>query len=88
MPQIVRTAKCTSISGEGEDIESNPDVEDKDSPSLCVRISCMLFSCQADHGLEWTVPRTKDSYAIAQMPAAWVRRHVHRFEVLNVHLCT
>ena len=48
-------------SGEGEGIEGNSDVEDENSPSSCVRISCMLFSCRADHGLESTVPRTKES---------------------------
>jgi hypothetical protein len=30
-------------SGEGEGIEGNSDIEDENSPSPCVRISCMLF---------------------------------------------
>ena len=61
--------------GEGEGIEGNPDVENENSPSLCVRISCMLFSCQADRGLERIVTRTKDSCDLVQMPAMCIRRY-------------
>jgi len=65
----------------------DPDVENENSPSLCMRISCVP-SCQADHGSESTVPPTNEFRALVQMPAKCVCRDVRGFEVLNIHLCT